>query len=150
MRLEYHIAAAYLLFGICWILFSDLLLAAIADEPGHIVVGQIIKGCFFVATSAVVIFLIARRAAKKLREKEEARERELKALLSEVHHIVLNYLNQMQLVTLEAETCKNFNPETLRLAKEISKETAEELKKLGAEVLSQKAPEDTEAKKPSS
>jgi hypothetical protein len=130
MKAYIYIPSCYLIFGLGWIFFSDLLLASVSGEPEQIIIAQIIKGCFFVLTSAVLIYFLARHAAKKLEEKERKRRQELQTLLGGVHHILLNYLNQMQLVSLEAERCEGFDQETVALARKLSAEASTELQKL--------------------
>lgn len=47
-----------------------------------------------------------------------------------VCHILLNYLNQMQLVVLEAERSKDFDPKVLELSKDLTHRAKESLMKL--------------------
>lgn len=130
MKPHTQIAAAYLVFGILWILISDWAVSNLTGEPREIVILEILKGCLFVLSSALLIFFLARKAEKEIQKKEEAKKEDLRRLLAGVHHILLNYLNQMQLVTLEAENNRKLTPETLDLARQLSEDAATELKRL--------------------
>lgn len=127
---HFQIALAYLVFGILWILFSDWIVSNLTGEPKEIVLLQIFKGSLFVLLSSLLIFFLAKRAAEKLKKTEAAKRVAQKQILADAYHILLNYLNQMQLVTLEAENNQRVRPETLALARQLSEEAASELKKL--------------------
>ncbi|MET0263652.1 MAG: hypothetical protein ABW223_12185, partial [Rariglobus sp.] len=53
------------------------------------------------------------------------------ATIGGAHHVLLNYLNQMQLVTMEAERVDGFDKDILDLSKSLSDEAACELKHIG-------------------
>lgn len=72
-------AALYALLGAAWILFSDRLLFSLVEDAGRQVEWQTAKGWFFVAASALFVFLIGRRSAQ--READAlSRERELRII----------------------------------------------------------------------
>ena len=47
-----------------------------------------------------------------------------------VYHVVFNYMNNMQMVLMEAERCDEFSRETLELARTSATATAADLRKL--------------------
>jgi len=73
----------------------------------------------------------AELSQKKL-EIQEERLRVLRATMTTVDDIVNNFLQNMQLFTLEAQEKDALKPESLELMDSIIQETAEKLKKLGA------------------
>ena len=73
----------------------------------------------------------AELSRKKL-EIQEERLKVLRATMTTVDDIVNNFLQNMQLFTLEAQEKDALKPESLELMDSIIQETAEKLKKLGA------------------
>lgn len=132
MKNYWYIPVSYLIFGLAWIFLSDLLVARMAGEMDEITQAQILKGSLFVVSSALLVFVLLYRATRRLEELERVRQAERLALLRQVHHILLNYLNQMQLVTMEADQCEGFSKEMVALARRLSDEAAVELRKLSA------------------
>ncbi|MDX2081629.1 MAG: hypothetical protein SFU53_12675 [Terrimicrobiaceae bacterium] len=128
MKAPARIAWVYLTFGLGWIFLTDLLVHGVL--PPYEAVLQLVKGSLFVICSALLVYFLARRAARRLQEKEEARRREMRQTMAEVHHILRNYLNQMGLVLLEAENTPGFDKEVVALAHRLSDEAAAELNKL--------------------
>lgn len=122
----------YLAFGVAWIFFTDCLVGSVARDVRALTGYQTLKGWFFVGISALLIFQITRAAFRRHEAHEREKMRVYRKTVEGAHHILLNYLNQMQLVTMEAERCKDFDAETARIAHEVSDEAAAELLKLGA------------------
>lgn len=120
----------YLAFGIVWILSSDVLTMVMAQSIESIALVQIIKGWCYVLLSAVLIFYLCRQAYIKQQAAAYEKLKAHRTTISGVQHIVFNYLNQMQLVTMEAEKCEDFDPELIELTKKLSKNATEELNKL--------------------
>ena len=78
MRTALTISLLYLLVGVLWILFSDILTAALLSDPdtGHVMI-QTIKGWFFVLVSSGLIFaLVLRRMRRASRADSLLRQRE--------------------------------------------------------------------------
>jgi hypothetical protein len=121
----------YLAFGVAWIFFTDCLVGSVAQDVRALTGYQTLKGWFFVGLSALLIFQITRTAFRRHEAHEREKMRVYRKTVEGVHHILLNYLNQMQLMTMEAERCKDFDAGTVQLAREASDEAAAELKKLG-------------------
>lgn len=121
---------AYMIFGSLWILLSDKLIFSIFNSSDAIEFIGIIKGWCFVAISGLLIYYLSRRAFIQHEAVATEKLAAHRSTISGVQHILRNYLNQMQLVTLEAEKCDDFDPELLQLSKELSSETSEELEKL--------------------
>jgi hypothetical protein len=95
------------------------------------------KGLVFVGISSGVIFILTRRAFVATQQEQQAREDIFRDTLQASQHILLNYLNQMQLVNLEAENCKDFDRETLRYSHALSDQAAKDLHRLaGIETMS--------------
>jgi hypothetical protein len=117
----------YLVVSGIWILASDRLVEGLATTPAAVTQLQTYKGWFFVVLSAFLIFFLTRDAF--LREQREGvKKRELfKGTMRGSYHILLNYLNQMQLIHLEAERSTDFDKELLKTAEQVSKDVVEEL-----------------------
>lgn len=60
-RTALRIAAVYAVFGILYILFSDLILAALIDNPATITRVQTAKGWLFILSTAILIYWLVRR-----------------------------------------------------------------------------------------
>lgn len=130
MKPYVRVALAYLLFGILWIFITDIAVHIFTTAPTTVTFFQMAKGWFFVVISSLFLLAIGKRAFDDYRRKEEEKLAVFRKTVQSSHHILLNYLNQMQLVTLEAERCSEFNREVLHVANECSDQAAEELTKL--------------------
>lgn len=62
-----RVALVYALFGVSWILFSDALVAWLIEDSGLLIWAQMLKGWFFVAITALALWL---GITKALRERE--------------------------------------------------------------------------------
>lgn len=130
MKPYLRVTVWYAALGILWIIASDSLLHLASSDAARVAQLQSIKGAIYVLLSTALIYHLTRKAF--LREQaEEAQRREVfNKTLSRTYHILFNYLNQMELVSMEAERCDDFDPETVALARRISGEATEELMKL--------------------
>ncbi|HEY8901439.1 MAG TPA: hypothetical protein VIM61_13590, partial [Chthoniobacterales bacterium] len=87
-------------------------------------------GWFFVLLSAILIFVLMRQAFRRLEAEQRKRAALFRKTVEGANHILRNYLNQMQIVTMEAEQSRDFDPEMIKIARRISEEAAGELTKL--------------------
>ena len=78
LKIEHRIALIYLVFGVLWIFFSDMLLTLLTNDPDDLTHMQNLKGWAFVLASAALIYAflrhylqIQRAAEKELAAKEE-------------------------------------------------------------------------------
>ncbi len=78
LKIEHRIALIYLVFGVLWIFFSDLLLTLLTNDPDDLTHMQNLKGWAFVLASAALIYAflrhylqIQRATEKELAEKDE-------------------------------------------------------------------------------
>lgn len=131
MKNHYRITLAYLLFGVLWIFFSDRLLHVMTSDPELLHTIQTLKGWFYVLISGALIFLLTKRGFLLEAQREREKRESIDSTVRGAHHILGNYLNQMNIVTLEAEECDEFDQELVVLAKDISEKAGLELKKLG-------------------
>ncbi len=69
---------------------------------------------------------------RRLREAEAERVRLFKTTVSATHHVMNNFLNQMQLFQLEAEQSRDFDPSLLPQFEQIIQETATQIRQLQA------------------
>jgi len=120
----------YLGFGILWIFISDRVTGALARDTEVLTLFQTIKGWIYVLISGLLIFYLTRKAHNEHLVKDREKFAVFKKTVESVHHILLNYLNQMQLVTLEAERSKDFDKRVIVLSKDISEKATRELMKL--------------------
>lgn len=126
----FRVTLGYLIFGITWIFTSDYLVELVAADLSDISHFQTLKGLVFVLLSALLICALTRRALERERTQQAEKTAVYRKAVEGAHHILLNYLNNMQVVTLEAEDCPGFKPETLRLAREVSAKAEIELRRL--------------------
>jgi hypothetical protein len=120
----------YLGFGIAWIFFSDRILEHITTSVEYLSFLQTAKGWFYIFISGLLIFILTKRSYQQVLIKEEEKRSIFRGTVRGAYHILLNYLNQMQLLTLEAERSSDFDHKLLDLSKAISEETKEALQKL--------------------
>jgi len=130
MKPYWKITLWYLAFGIVWIFFSDRMIESLAPSKEALTFLQTIKGWGFVLMSAALIFALTKEAFERQLKDEREKMAIFKKTVAGVYHIVLNYLNRMQLVTLEAERTRDFDPAVLQHSREISEDAARELAKL--------------------
>lgn len=127
MKTHCKITIIYLVLGFIWILLTDYLVAVFTDDPAILTLLQSQKGLIFVCLSGIVLFFVGRREIL-LGEREERRRFEVfQSTVGGAHHILGNYLNQMNMVTLEAEQCNGFDREVLSTAKDITDDAKREL-----------------------
>lgn len=132
MKPYLRVTLGYAIFGTLWVFFSDRLVDRLLDDQDAITFLQTLKGWLFVALSSLVVLLITKRAFEAHARTEREKLAVFQKTVEGSYHILLNYLNQMQLMTLEAERCAKFDREVLRLSNEAAGEAEGELKKLGA------------------
>jgi len=125
-----RITLAYLLFGILWILVSDTLAFMTVHSSEDLTRVQVLKGWLFVFLSSALIYYLTRQAFQHRERMRKQRRILFLKTVSDSYHILLNYLNQMQLVILEAEKSKDFDKEVLEIARKVSAECSEKIRKL--------------------
>lgn len=124
------LSLAYFILGVIWILTSDRLVGIFTSEPDVITEIQTLKGWFFVLISTLIVYVLSRRLFQQQDKAARERKEVFKSTVGGACHILLNYLNQMQLITLEAHGCPDFDKELLARAESISREVSEEMRKL--------------------
>lgn len=122
----------YLVFSILWIVLSDRTVAALVDDPARLSQIQSVKGIAFVVLSSLLIFNVSRELHRREAEREDEKNRLYRETMGAVQHVVRNFLNQMQVVTLEAEETDGFDRDTLDLAQRTTRDTEDKLQELSA------------------
>jgi len=130
MKPYWKVTLWYMGFGVLWIFFSDKVTETLAANIQILTFLQTLKGWFFVLMSGVLIFHLTKRAFNEALAKDREKLSVFRKTVEGVYHILLNYLNQMQLVTMEAERSCDFDKDILILSKDISEFALKELKKL--------------------
>lgn len=92
-----RIAGIYLVFGVLWILFSDILVYALVSDPEARFRVEATKGGLFVVVSGVLVYGLSARAQRRQRETAE-RLRQQTRELSIVHRIVRHNLRNVATV----------------------------------------------------
>src|SRR6476660_427320 len=69
-KFEYKISLIYLLIGLLWIHFSDVLLALLIKDPLLLTQFQTYKGSFYILVTAFLLFLMVRKHMRKLNEQQ--------------------------------------------------------------------------------
>lgn len=131
MRPYQKITLSYLTFGILWILVTDTVAYFYTHQIQAFAMVELIKGWFYVLLSAAVIFYLTREAFRQQDEATREKAEIFHSTISGAHHVLMNYLNQMQLVTLEAERVDGFDKDILKLSQTLSEEAASELRRMG-------------------
>lgn len=114
MKPYVRITLAYLIFGILWILVSDTLAFLTFDSSEELTQVQVLKGWLFVFLSSVLIYYLTRQAFQHREKMRKQRRALFLKTVSDSYHILLNYLNQMQLVILEAEKSNDFDDQDVQ------------------------------------
>lgn len=113
-----------------WIFLSDLWLDRMAEGTDVLTAMQTMKGWVFVLASAALVFFLTKRLVDQRAALEAEKLAVFRKTVEGAHHILLNYVNQMQIVTIAAEHCPGFDKEALTTASEVSDKVVAELKKL--------------------
>jgi hypothetical protein len=130
MKPYWRVTAWYLAFGIVWIFVSDQLLEQRALGTAVLTAMQTIKDWLYIMLSAVLIYVLTKRIFDQRAAMEAEKLAVYNKTVEGAYHILLNYVNQMQIVTLAAEQCPGFDQSVLQIADEISGKVAAELAKL--------------------
>lgn len=70
----FKVAATYLVAAVLWIVLSDRVVLAVTDTVEHTVAVETAKGIGFVIASAIVIYLLVRRALRRQRAAQKERD----------------------------------------------------------------------------
>jgi hypothetical protein len=120
----------YLIFGVAWIFGTDHLVRTVTDDGALLTRYQSVKGVAFVLASGLLVYLLSRAAFLEQQRREQEKLAVFRETVSGSYHILGNYLNQMQIITLAAEDCKDFDQTALALARQASEEATYALSKL--------------------
>jgi len=91
---------------------------------------QTAKGSLYVFLSGLIVFLLSNRYFTQRREREEDRLEVFQNTVRVSNHILRNYLNQMNLVIVEAGDAPGFDKEVIRRAEKASQKASDQLNKL--------------------
>lgn len=116
MKPYLRVTLGYALFGVTWILVSDQVVAAVGRDSHSLSHFQTMKGALYVLASAALVYGLSRKAFEQQAAAQREREQFFHKTIEGSHHILMNYLNSMQLLTLEAENCPAMDPATLKTA----------------------------------
>ena len=94
-------------------------------------IDEITVGLILVLVGVTIDSLSIKRQRERRVEIFQQRLRVLHATMRTVQDIVGNFLNQLQLFRMQAETCKDFPPESVRELDSMIHETASRLKAIG-------------------
>lgn len=130
MKPYLRVTLAYALFGALWIFCSDRLVEALAGDLAGLAYFQTMKGWLFVALSSLLVLTITKRACEDHLRVEAEKLAVFRKTVEGSYHILLNYLNQMQLVTMEADRCPTFDAKVRAQAESATAEATAELMKL--------------------
>lgn len=130
MKSYWRATAWYLAFGVLWIFVTDRWIDSVAEGTHVLTAMQTMKGWIFILASAALVFFLTKRSADQRAAMEAEKLAVFRKTVEGAHHILLNYVNQMQIVTIAAETCPGFDREALETATEVSDKVVAELRKL--------------------
>lgn len=129
---QIKITFIYAVFGILWIFLSDRALELVVRDPSVMTQIQTVKGWIFIAITSLLLFYLVNREQARIKTKEQEKQTIFKATTQAMHHILLNFLNQMQLFEIEAKDSKDFNKETLSLYDGVINEAKEQIENLSS------------------
>ena len=130
MKSYWRATAWYLGFGVVWIFATDLWIDSMAEGTAVLTAMQTMKGWIFIVASAALVFFLTKRSVDQRAALEAEKLAVFRKTVEGAHHILLNYVNQMQIVTIAAEHCPGFDREALETATEVSDKVVSELRKL--------------------
>ncbi|MFP4542575.1 MAG: hypothetical protein ACLFR7_13190 [Opitutales bacterium] len=130
MKPYFRITLIYLVFGFLWIFFSDRAVELFVPAAAPHGLWQTLKGWLYVLVSGVLVFELSRRAYRQQVARHEDTLGVFRATVRGVHHIFLNYLNEMQIMRLEAERHPDFDKEVIQVSHEATDRAAKELHNL--------------------
>jgi hypothetical protein len=100
MKPYLSVTISYLIFGVTWILVSDHIATLIAPDINTLSWFQTLKGAFYICASGALIYILTQRAYKQQASEQIQRMKVYQKTVEASHHILNNYLNKMQVVTL--------------------------------------------------
>ncbi|RIJ50751.1 hypothetical protein D1614_02145 [Maribellus luteus] len=126
IRFEHSLAAAYILAGGLWIIFSDRFLNSVISNPEVMTQIQTYKGWFYVFITGIFFFLILHKHLKKLRDAEI----EIQQHRDNLHEMVVEKTRRLDKV-VEELSLKN---ETINRQNEDLKHVLENLNNMQAQL----------------
>lgn len=122
---QFRITITYLLFGVCWIIFTDILLETYVKDAVHLTNLQSVKGVIYVLFSAIIIFVLSRRYARQQKfiknhlqqsvEKAEESDRLKSVFLANMSHEIrtpmngiLGFVNLLEDTEISAENYRQY------------------------------------------
>jgi len=130
MKPHVKIPLYFLAASVVWIVVTDQLGLLIAEDIHQLTIFQTFKGWIYVFLATLLVYFLTRSVFRMEQKVEEEKMKIFEKTLDGAHHILLNYLNQMQLITVEAEGCHEFDRGVLREGKKITEEAKFELENL--------------------
>lgn len=109
---------------------TDYLMEKWAAGTEMLTAMQTMKGFVFVVLSTLLVLILTKRAHAAQVAAEQEKFAVFQKTVEGAHHILLNYVNQMQILTIAAEQCADFDQTALHTADEISEKVVLALAKL--------------------
>ncbi|WP_269527215.1 hypothetical protein [Coraliomargarita parva] len=131
LKSYFKIPLIYFVVGATWILISDRVVATIAPSMQDVIVFQTIKGWAYILITTLLLWIMVKRHHDRMIAASLERQALYYKAIEGSHHILLNYLNKMQLVTIEAENSKDFDKSVLNIGQTVTDEAASAIKALG-------------------
>ncbi|MCC5465840.1 GAF domain-containing protein [Pelosinus baikalensis] len=78
----FKITLMYIVISVLWILFSDYLVNSLVSDPGMVIKIEVVKGCFFVAITALMLYRLISRSSRRLRESEEQMQKKNEEIMT--------------------------------------------------------------------
>ena len=125
-----RIPLIYFILGFAWIFLTDTIVNILTQNTDLIRMFQMCKGWLFVLLSTAVIYVLLRRHDRHYEMERTKREQVFHKTVQGSCHIILNYLNQMKLISLEAEKFDQFDHELLEEADHLGDRALNLLKEL--------------------
>lgn len=91
---------------------------------------QTIKGLLFVVLSALLVWFLTKRSQAALAAAENEKFAVFQKTVEGANHILRNYVNQMQILTVAAEDCPGFDRQALAAAEKVSQDVVDALTRL--------------------
>lgn len=91
-----RIPLLYAVFGIGWIIITDLFTYLLGEASHFLVFFQTFKGSIFVVVTTLLLYVLLRRAEEKEKKYKQERIEIYQSMLQAMDHILRNFLQQMR------------------------------------------------------
>jgi hypothetical protein len=111
---QYKIPLLYFVFGVTWILVTDVVAGMLAEGPAQLALLQTVKGWGFIAVTTLLLHYFVFRSVQRTEAAQAEKVEVFHRTMRSVQHIMNNFLNRMLDFKMRAEDAAALNDEMLR------------------------------------